>query len=420
MQPGTPLRAVDEANLVLDHAGQVNVFLAAGFLTPGGFVNADGTPDLDPLRRTVEGRLARLPSLCRVPVSSGRGHRWVERYPDLREHIRLVPDIAGQGDLERLCGELMVAPLTRARPLWELLVARSAEGGEAAFILRIHHAIADGLAAVEIVRRLFDAQSETRSSRPVASTSSPEAQDAPRRSALHRTLVGLGRTFATLSARGVADTVLLGGRSAIHTVRFVDADLGRIGAHAETNGATVNDALLTAAAAGYRAALVAAGEPQPAELPVSVPVALRRQGEANNAVGVMLVRLPLAAPTADDCLTAIAAQTSRQKVEARQQGTLELMRGPVGARIMDHIARRQHLVAGFVSNVPGPNEPLRLADSVVSRIWPVAVLAANVRLGITAISYAGRLSCGLHCDGQFVDGAAVAAAVQSELDVLSR
>ena len=417
MQPGTPLRAVDEANLVLDHPGQVNVFLAAGFLSPGGFVSADGAPDLDPLRRTVASRLAGLPSLCRVPVSAGGGHRWVDRYPDLRQHIRSLPDVAGQADLERLCGELMVTPLTRTRPLWELLAARSAEGGEAAFILRIHHAIADGLAAVEIVRRLFDAQSQGTSSRPVASTGSP---DAPRRSALHRTLVGLGRTLDTLSARGVADTVLLGGRSAIHTVRFVDADLSRISAHAERSGATVNDALLTAAAAGYRAALAAVGEPQPTELPVSVPVALRRRGEENNAVGVMVVRLPLAAPTADDCLRAIAAQTRREKLEARQQGTLELMRGPVGARIMNHIARRQHLVAGFVSNVPGPSEPLRLADAVVSRIWPVAVLAANVRLGITAISYAGRLSCGIHCDGQFVDGAAVAAAVHAELNVLSR
>jgi diacylglycerol O-acyltransferase / wax synthase len=420
VKAGTPLRAADEANLVLDHAGQVNVFLAAGFLTPGGFVAADGTPDLDPLRRTVACRLAGLPSLCRVPVSSGRGHRWVERYPDLRQHIRLLPDVAGQGELERLCGELMVTGLTRTRPLWELLVARSAERGEAAFILRIHHAIADGLAAVEIVRRLLDAQQESTPSGPDIAPRLQEAAVSPRRSGVHRTLVGLRRTIATLSARGVGDTVLLGGRSAIHSVTFVDADLGRIGSHAERNGATVNDALLTAAAAGYRAALAASGEPQPSQLPISVPVALRRRGEANNAVGVMLVRLPLAAPTADDCLMAIAAQTRHQKVEARQLGTLELMRGPVGARIMDRIARRQHLVAGFVSNVPGPNEPLRLADAVVSRIWPVAVLAANVRLGITALSYAGRLSCGIHCDGAFLDGVAVAAAVQAELDVLSR
>ncbi|WP_286166902.1 hypothetical protein [Arthrobacter sp. AQ5-05] len=32
------LPAVDEANLVLDHVGQVNVFLIAGLVAPGGFV----------------------------------------------------------------------------------------------------------------------------------------------------------------------------------------------------------------------------------------------------------------------------------------------------------------------------------------------------------------------------------------------
>ena len=44
------LAAVDEANLVLDHVGQVNVFLIAGLLAPGGFVGADGRPDLTALR----------------------------------------------------------------------------------------------------------------------------------------------------------------------------------------------------------------------------------------------------------------------------------------------------------------------------------------------------------------------------------
>ena len=51
------------------------------------------------------------------------------------------------------------------------------------------------------------------------------------------------------------DTVLLGARSAVHGVAFVDTDLDRLAAHADRAGATVNDALLTAAAAGYRAAI---------------------------------------------------------------------------------------------------------------------------------------------------------------------
>ena len=69
------LAAVDEANLVLDHVGQVNVFLIAGLLAPGGFVGADGRPDLAGLRTELRARIAEIPPLRRVPVVDGRRHR---------------------------------------------------------------------------------------------------------------------------------------------------------------------------------------------------------------------------------------------------------------------------------------------------------------------------------------------------------
>jgi hypothetical protein len=129
----------------------------------------------------------------------------------------------------------------------------------------------------------------------------------------------------------------------------------------------------------------------------------------------MLVRLPLAGTRPDDRLRLIAGQTKAEKVRAREQGTFELMRGPLGARIMDGIGHRQHLVAGFVTNVPGPAVPMRLAGAYITAIWPVAVLPANVRLGVAAISYAGRLRCGVHFDDRNVPGSAFAAAMQKEL-----
>ena len=66
------------------------------------------------------------------------------------------------------------------------------------------------------------------------------------------------------------------------------------------------------------------------------------------------MQLPLGERAPDERLTQIAAQTHKEKVRARAQVTLELMRGPTGARIMDQLARQQRLVAGFVTNVPGP------------------------------------------------------------------
>ncbi len=150
------LAAVDEANLVLDHVGQVNVFLIAGLLAPGGFVGADGRPDLAALRTVLRARIAALPPLRRVPVADGRRHRWVEVSPDVEQHIRLVDPVAGLAGLERACGQLMSLPLSLERPPWELLVVPGASAGRVGLVLRIHHAIADGMAAVAIAQRLFE------------------------------------------------------------------------------------------------------------------------------------------------------------------------------------------------------------------------------------------------------------------------
>ncbi|MEV4689077.1 wax ester/triacylglycerol synthase domain-containing protein [Microbacterium sp. LWH3-1.2] len=406
------LRPVDEANLVLDHSGQVNVFLIAGLLGPGGFVFEHGGLDLVVLREAVRRRIADIPALCQVPVPVGRRHEWAERQPDLRLHVRLLPRIDDLSDLELRCAELMVEPLPRSRPLWELLVAPTPAG--AAVIFRIHHAIADGIAAAEVVRRLLDDDAH--------SPAPPVQPPAPRSSPMDRlgaALFGVRRTVTTLTARGLPDTVLLGARSCHHGVIFADADLERIRATAHGDAATVNDAILAVAAAGYRAALTQAGGPMPAELPVSVPVALERRGASRNQVGVMLVRLPLDAASPHEALARIAAQTRIQKVQARQQGTLELMRGPLGARVMDRIAHRQHLVGGFVTNVPGPDHRLSMAGAALLQLWPVAVLAANVRLGVAAVSYAGRLCLGVHFDAGYLDEAVVSAAIRRELVALT-
>jgi diacylglycerol O-acyltransferase len=422
--PMQRLAPADEANLVLDHPGQVNVFLVAGALSRGGFIGGDGVLDLVALRSALQTRIRRLPALRHVAVRVGRRHAWADVLPDLEHHVRLADAHAVPTSLERRCGELMTVPLARDRPLWELLLVPAGNGNDAAFILRIHHAIADGTSAVALVHELFDPAEPL----PLSASASTGSLGHPRRPTSerqrrwmpHRVWFGLRRVLTTIGGRGVSPTLLLGERSQNRGVAFVDADLGALERRADSVGATVNDALLASVAAGFEAALRAGGEALPATLPVSSPVALRRHGRASNQVGVMLVRLPLAAAGSDERLRVISGQTSIEKARARDQGTLELMRGPLGARVMNRIAHRQHVVAGFVTNVPGPAVPLRLAGAPITAIWPVAVLAANVRLGVAAISYAGRLRCAVHFDAQRVPGTEFAAAMQDELARLCR
>jgi len=96
------------------------------------------------------------------------------------------------------------------------------------------------------------------------------------------------------------------------------------------------------------------------------------------------------------------------------------MRGPVGGRILDRVGRRQRLVAGFVTNVPGPSGLLRLCGASVTAIWPVAVLAANVRSGVAAVSYEGRLWCGVHFDASSIPGSVFADAMAYEFSRFTR
>ncbi|HEU4666603.1 MAG TPA: wax ester/triacylglycerol synthase domain-containing protein [Arthrobacter sp.] len=426
MHPATQkLAPADEANLVLDHAGQVNVFLAACLLGPGGFLAPDGTPDMARLRAILRDRIADLPALRKKVTHVGRRHHWMESVPDVEHHIRLVEPVDGLAGLQDKCAGLMGQPLAWDRPMWEVLVVPGAAERGLGVVLRIHHAVADGMTAAVIVQQLFDpgepgemAGNEPQTRGPAEAPRYHPRRD-PRRT-LRRLRTGLYRIRKTLWGRGVGSTVLLGERSAHRGVTFVRTEIEALETAVRPLGATVNDALLAASAAGFRAALLAAGEPVPAWLPVSEPVALRRRGAAGNQVGVMLVRLPLGEPDPDERLRLIAEQTLEEKPRARDQGTLEFMRGPVGARIMDHLARRQHLVGGFITNVPGPKGTFRLAGAPVAALWPVAVLAGNVRLGVAAVSYAGNLCCGIHFDASTVLGDVFAQAMGEELARLGK
>jgi hypothetical protein len=57
---------------------------------------------------------------------------------------------------------------------------------------------------------------------------------------------------------------------------------------------------------------------------------------------------------------------------------------------------------------------LHLAGASLAAVWPVAVLAANVRLGVAALSYSDRLCCGIHFDASTVPGGEFAHAMESE------
>ena len=385
------LSPADASNVVMDSPDQVNVFLLAGLLDVGGFVASDGTADIDRLRIGIAERLAD-PELARFSRRvDQRTLTWEPCRPDLDRHIRLAPPVAGAAGLSELAARLMTTPLPPEQPLWELLIVPGAATPAPGIILRVHHCVADGVAGVRLVERLFGA--EAAQPGPIAATR------APRRSPRLRAFAaGLARIAAVFRAT-VPPTVLLGPIGPRRGVFFADVELRALAGSAKRSGATVNDALLAASVVAAEAALRADGHRVPPVLPASVPVALPERGSSGNAVGVMLVPLATGVSDTEARLSSIAQVTRAGKSEARGQGTFELTRTRWGSRLFARLARRQRFIALFVTNVRGPDRPLVVAGAPLVRAWPVAAIQGNVRFGVAAMSYAGRLEVAIHADG---------------------
>lgn len=427
------LSAADASNVVMDAPDQVNGFLLAGLLGPGGFVGPDGTADLDLLRSVVAGRIqdttdVGLRRFSQRIARDGRRLVWQDCAPELSWHVRLVEPVAGRDGLAAVCAGLMTTPLVPDRPLWELLIVPGAAPHGPGIIVRIHHAVADGVAGARLIRDLFDAPGADdpaflRAPATVPGPTGPaqpplhahrSARRADRRP-LWRSLAGSMIRLTALFRTPVPRTILLGPIGPHRGVAFAEVDLAELAAGAKIAGGTVNDALLAAVVAATATTLRTAGESVPPTLPVSVPVALPDRGTSGNAVGVMLVSLPTAEADVVARIGAISRLTRAGKGEARAQGTLEITRSRWGARAFAAIARHQRLVALFVTNVRGPERPLRLAGAPLERAWPVSAIQGNVRLGIAAFSYAGRLGVAAHLDADALDCDGIGRRLDEEL-----
>ena len=415
------LSTADASNIAIDAPDQVNAFLMAGVLAPGGAVAPDGSVDLEVLRSALAERVPRAKRLGQRVRRDGGSLVWEPAAPDLAHHVRVVEPVDGIAGLESLCAHLIVTPLPAERPLWELLVVPGVATARAGIVLRIHHAMADGYAAVRLAEVLLDPADpldgdtvEVRSTNPRTAARCVPARRSPLKAQLRMLASGVQRT-ATMVVRRVPRTVLLGRIGPRRGVGFADIGLTALGAGAHAAGATVNDALLVAVVAAAKAALLARGEAVPETLSTSVPVALPERGDSGNAVGVMLVQLPTREADLAERLGHVAALTRTAKHDARSRGTFELTRTRIGARLFMRLARHQRLIVMFVSNVPGPRHPLALAGARLERLWPVTAIQGNVRLGVTAISYDGALRCAVHCDAEVLDAAVLAAALHSEL-----
>lgn len=378
---------IDAATLALNvHGEQPYLVTLAGVLRAGGFVDRAGRPDVARLRATLGRRVSGVPVLTHRPVLRGADWWWEPHDPDLGTHVRVVAPASAARGLEAVCADVLMQPLPPDRPLWEIVLVPSVAPGRCGIIMRFHHVIADGIHAVALVEQLFDPE-------PGAPERAAPASRAARAGVARASRVALAWYRIRMFLRPwVRSGVLLGPLGPRRDVAGTSVDLEALRHGAHSAGGTIGDAYLAAVGRGLRHVLESGAGRVPRSVAVSTPVRLAPREDQRNSVGVMLVDVPLRT-SLTAAVAAVAAITSRSKPIARIAGTV--IRSPVAARGFDAFARHQRLIAAVASNVPGPRAGLALDRAPLLELLPLSPLAGNVRVGVTAASYDGRLWVGV-------------------------
>jgi diacylglycerol O-acyltransferase / wax synthase len=418
------LTASDLFLLMWDDYGWTSDIGGLAVLDGASLLGRDGRVRIEAVRGLLEPRLHLVPRfrqlLCRPRLGLG-WPLWVDAPSfDLADHVRVHPVAAPGGEAELLaaCQELAARRLDPARPPWELWLLPGLPDRRVGAYLRLHHAVADGAAALAIFGALLDQAADAPAV--AAPPWTPEPIPAPsqlladnlrrRRAELGRGWAGLahpGRTLRKARRAWPAWREVLAERPAprtslnqpVGTGRRLAVVRGRLDdakqiAHA--HGATVNDVILAEVAGGLRQLLASRGEDvrglvQRAMVTISLHQEQPGQGRGNMP-GWMMVPLPLGEPDPVRRLELIAAETAALKHKARPEAGSGIFRFTAGQRAWYRHFPRQRSVNLVVSNVAGPPVPLYLAGAPLLELFPMMPVMGNLTLVVAVLSYAGQLN----------------------------
>lgn len=356
-----------------------------------------------------------------APATRLRGTRWEwDRDFDLRGHVHHValPRPGDDRALAEMVADLMSTPLDPRRPLWHAHLVDSYEGGSA-IIFRLHHAIADGFALVELLRSL-------------SSTPSPP-EERPRRAGVHARphlaeVVPAALSVGRLLLLGPDPrTPLKGKLGATKRVAWSSAmPLPMLKELAHRRDATVSDVFAAVVAGGlrrYLEARVTVG--RHLEVRAVVPVNLRGEAEAStlgNRFGLAFLALPLGIESPEERLREIVRRTRALKSSAEPLATFAVLESMALATpgIDDLVvALFQSKATLVLSSLVGPSTSVSLAGRRVRSMVFFAPQAGGLGLGVSIFSYAGEARVGVASDANLVaDPAELVGGLEMELAVL--
>ncbi len=358
---------------------------------------------------------------------------WVEdKQFDLDYHVRYaaLPKPGTLDQLMELVERIHGCLLDRTRPLWELHFIKGLQGRRVAIYCKMHHALVDGIAGLELMANTLSPSPEARAVRAFWQPPlEPSAAERPsgllaRVGKVYAGALGQVRSLPELSATLVktglqalnlrenqvplpftAPTTLLNvpvsaqRRFAVHTL-----SLSAVKALSEVADATVNDVILAVCAGALRRYLSAKQalpkQPLVAWMPVSVRSA--ESDQSGNQVAVILCSLATDLADPRQRFSAIKASADAAKARFSEHSTeitsqytlllggLLMLTQQLG--LTERIAPPANVV---ISNVPGPREALYLNGAKLVAQYPLSVLIDGLALNITITRHGDCLDFGV-------------------------
>ncbi len=442
----TPLDPLDSAFITLESPIAPLHIAAIIELDPPASGPTDAVTTFEEIKAVVADRLHEIPRLTqrilRVPFDLA-WPVWTEDPEfDLDEHVlrRACPSPGGEEELDALVGRIMATELQPDRPPWELSVVEGLADGRTALILKLHHALADGVSGAATFARIFDITHEVRPADPkdperteqVAAVPSPlsllgrTAGELIRRPQALLGAVASGAEHAAAvverSVRAVEGdggvvpglfaaprTVLNGTPS--HSRRFarLHLDLPEVRVAAKRRGASVTDFVLCSVGGALRRLLESLGDEPARDLVAYMPINVRRPGHEEalgNRISATLVSLHTRLEDHEARLAAIAADSRvRKERGVGSSKLLEHLAAAIGPTVASLAGQTLYDLELFndlppianvaVSSVPGPPIPLWVAGRHVATAAPMGPLMGGIALNVTVLGYGGLLEYGV-------------------------
>jgi diacylglycerol O-acyltransferase len=392
------------------------------------------------LRAELASRLDLLVPFRRrlLPAPLGLTHPfWVEDPDfDLERHLvrRAAPPPGDRAALESVVSEIAGRPLPRDRPLWEITVVEGLAGGRVACVAKIHHAVADGKAAVDLLGHVLADRAPSS-----AAAVTPWAPDripttAERLWLVARSWARLARALPRLSVRtlrGFVRRVRVGRRASPKPPRPIvdpprtpfnqsltaerefatlDLPLDALRAVRARCGVSLNDVLLGIVAGALRSVLLELHALPARPLVAGVPIGASLGDSTRlwgNAVDNMFATLATDVADPVERLQRIAAVTRVSKQARAAMGSEVVVEwqgytpAPLFAWIT-HLAARHGvfdrmppMINCIVSNVAGPRERLHAGGVPLEAIYSVGPILEGVGLNVTAWSYCDTMHVAL-------------------------